>query len=1183
MQSKQTIITLVGAAILLLFALAVISFAPPAPTIHALSPSLQGEPQPHVGFDTLDDFVEAGEYMHAGLLFASFPCIEKNNDDKCDYHDKFTTVTYRFDILHEGADADNCEGQGLGFVRNFSPSYYDSWRTLSPIPLRIDRNCPHSTYTMKCTVTYTEPGSDVAIPVACNGMGFTVGPVQQPATATPTYTPEPTATPTETPIPTATPTETPIPTATPTETPIPTATPTETPIPTATPTETPIPTATPTATATPTDTATPTATPTVDNGQNSPQEDPTATPTSTPTQKPPPFARIDGLSSTFDQGQQASFNMIFEALDDADQYGYRADVTKEDRDDADDCEGTGLGGVGQYTAQLTGAVNGQVSVPGVIDAGCPPGTYTVSVTLIATSGFGFTVTQAFQVLESSQSIVEPDTPTPTATPTDTPTPTATATATNTATPTATPTDTATPTPTATIDDSLQQLPVEDPTPTPTPTSTSTPMPPPSVKIDGLPSAFDQGQQTPFNMIFEGIDDADQYGYRADVTNADNSAADDCEGTGLGGANQYTAQLTGAVDGKLTLPGEIDALCPSSTYTLTVTLMAAGGYSYTATQAFQVIGLSLSPIETATPTPTATNTPQPAATATNPPRQQQPPPPTATATAVPTSTPTAKISYAPPPTATQMPTATAQPTPTPTATPSPTLTPTVTPTDDQTDELIDSIIPVVVDQTTATDADPGEATPAPQATSAADDSGSGWPGHYAAGRSVWNCQDLSALVDSLTALRQTMTAGDYPQAVTQPEIMNARFGPGLAYDVITTLPQGTRANIIGVDPRGEWYQLELSDLEIPVWIFQSLASVEGSLDNVSQVSTEELALLPISGAPGSRPVAVIQPEVMNVRLGPELDYEVLTTLSQGTQVNIVGIDPSGEWLQVELEGLSQLGWLYRDLVQVNCPLVNVRRITEREISLQPAAITQPYALYAFSGPGLAYDIVAVLPRGTWAKIIAIGDCPPTVWYQIEVPGLDEPVWVPRDFVKVAVGSLAGIPLYGVTDFDPPADAGNDHPIAVTLPITLNVRTAPGLDHDVVAVVPQGTQGRIYGLDPSERWFQVELDGFNSLVWLYRYMTQVEGSLVSVRRVTAPEIAAQPAVLIQPRAIFARSGPGMEYNAVTILPKGTWATITGVGPQSEWVRIQVVGMDGPVWVPCNLVKTTGSLAVIPQVAP
>ena len=185
--------------------------------------------------------------------------------------------------------------------------------------------------------------------------------------------------------------------------------------------------------------------------------------------------------------------------------------------------------------------------------------------------------------------------------------------------------------------------------------------------------------------------------------------------------------------------------------------------------------------------------------------------------------------------------------------------------------------------------------------------------------------------------------------------------------------------------------------------------------------------------------------------------------------------------------------------------------------------------------------------------------------------------------MAGGSLAGIPLYGVTDFTPPADAGNDHPIAVTLPITLNVRTAPGLDHDVVAEVPQGTQARIYGLDPSEKWLQVELDGFSTLLWIYRYMTQVEGSLVGVRHVTTREIAAQPAVLIQPRAVFARSGPGMEYDAVTILPKGTWAAITGVGPRSEWVRIHVAGMDGPVWVPCNLVKTIGSLAGVPLVVP
>ena len=559
MQAKQSVTTLVGAVILLLFALTLISYVPGGPTIQALAPYMQTDPQPHAGFEQLEDSVAAGENLDISIFFANFPCTDQNDDGTCDSDDTFTTVTYRFDLLQgsaDGPDADNCEGSGFGTVRNFNPSQYSHWSTTGTIPLTIDRNCTPGSYVVKCTITYTKDGSTQEIPLACN-CGIIIGPAQ-PFTATPTETPTPTATP-------------------------------------------------------------------------------------------------------------------------------------------------------------------------------------------------------------------PDTATPTATPTDTATPTATATA----------------------------------APAETPTPTAKPMPPPTVRIEGLPFVIDQGQQTPFNMIFEGIDDSDQYNYRADVTNTDNEDVDECEGTGLGGANQYTAQLTGAVDGKLTVPGEIDALCPADTYTLTVTLIADGGYTYTATKDFQVVGLSLAPIETDTPTATVTNTPeptatatntntpqptatatnpppqqqpprqeqptatatktpeptatatnthtpQPTATATNPPRQKQPPPQqqpprqkqptathTATATAAPTPTPTAKISFAPPPnqgeptpTPTPTPTATTLPTPTATATPTsttvPTLTPTVTPTGGPTfpptrdlpDDLWEIIITIDIDNPTDPDAIPDVADPTP--TSDGDD-------------------------------------------------------------------------------------------------------------------------------------------------------------------------------------------------------------------------------------------------------------------------------------------------------------------------------------------------------------------------------------------------------------------------------------------------------------------------------
>ena len=1121
MLAKQSVTTLVGALVLLLFVLTVISYVPGGPAIQALAPYMQQDPQPHAGFEQLENSVAAGVDLDVSIFFANFPCTDENDDGTCNSDDTFTNITYRFDLLQggvDGLDADNCEGQGFGNVRSFSPSQYSHWSTTGTIPLTINKDCTPGSYVVKCTITYTEDGATEEIQLGCN-CGITIDP---PLT--------PTATPTET--------------------------------------------HTPTATATPTETPTPAA---------------TATPTYTP--MPPPSVRIEGLIPVFDQGQTVPFNMIFDGIDDSDDYHYRADVTNSDNEDVDACEGTGIGGNGQYTDDLDG--EGQIIVPGEIDANCPAGTYTLTVTLIGDGGFTYSVSKNFQVIGVSLSPIETDTPT--------------ATATNTATATATPGNPPKNQPPPqnqppSKNDPPQQQPTATPTNTSEPTATNTNTPEPTATPTGPPR---QNQPPP------------QQQPTATHTNTPEPTATNTN------TPEPTATATNPPRQKQPPTQNQPPVQKQPTHTATPTATA-----------------------TAVPTPT----PTPKVAYSPPPNQGNPTPtptltPTAAALPTPTVTPTSTI----PPTS-DLPDDLweiiviidiGNPTD-PDATPD-VADPTPTSDGDDTDEDDTDGDDTEGDDTDEddtdeddtdgddtegddtdeddtdeddtdgddpdgddpdgddtdgddtdgddtdgddtdgddTDGDDSDGDDTDDDDSDDDDSDDDTPDHYAGDRTVWSCQELSALANWLAALRQTMTAGDYPQAVTQPASMNARLGPGLAYDVITTLPQGTRANIIGVDPRDEWYQLELTGLDIPVWIYQSLATVEGSLANVPQVSAEELAKLPISGSTGSRSIAIIQPEVMNVRIGPGIDYEVLTTLPQGTQVEIVGIDSSGEWLQVELDGMTSLGWLYRDLVQVDCPLVNVRRITETEISQHPAGLTQPYALYAYSGPGLAYDIVATIPRGTWAEIIAIGDCPPNIWYQIIVPGLDEPVWVIRDYVKVAIGSLAGIPRYGVNDFVPPA--ADDRPIAVTQPITMNVRSGPGLQYDVVAEVPQGTQARIYGIDPSGDWILVELEGHSSLVWIYCHMTEVRGSVVGVRRVTAAEVAAQPAVLVQPGAAFARSGPGTEYTTVAILPKGTWARITGIGPNPEWLRIEVPGLDGPVWIHCDFVKLIGSLAAVPHVTP
>ena len=450
--------------------------------------------------------------------------------------------------------------------------------------------------------------------------------------------------------------------------------------------------------------------------------------------------------------------------------------------------------------------------------------------------------------------------------------------------------------------------------------------------------------------------------------------------------------------------------------------------------------------------------------------------------------------------------------------------------------------------------------------------------------VWICQDLTVLSGSLTGLPWYGNDEFGAFAITLPVVAHVRIGPGSDYDVLTTVPRGTRAKIIGLGPQNRWFLVQMPGLDGPAWIHQSLTEVDGSVRGIRRIAADELERLPRPGwDAGVKPVAITLPEVMNVRVGPGIEHDVITTVPQGTIGLIYGMDPSKKWFQVELAGLDSLAWVHRELTRVKGSLFNVRRITAREIAALPAAITQPRALYARAGPGAGYDAVAILSKGTWAAVVGIG--PEGRWYRLAVVGLDGPVWVARRLTKVAGGPFGAFrqSYGGEGGLYPAGDSGEDRPLAVAQSESLELRTGPGREYRVVTTVPQWTRARIMGMDPAENWFLLEVDGLDALVWAPRPMTWVDGSLLSVRRVTAREIAALPAAIIQPRTVRARSGPGLEYGVVARLPKGTWAGITDIGPQAEWLQIELVGRDEPAWVARELTKVAGGmLSGIPHIA-
>ena len=282
----------------------------------------------------------------------------------------------------------------------------------------------------------------------------------------------------------------------------------------------------------------------------------------------------------------------------------------------------------------------------------------------------------------------------------------------------------------------------------------------------------------------------------------------------------------------------------------------------------------------------------------------------------------------------------------------------------------------------------------------------------------------------------------PIAITVPELLNVRTGPGLTYDIVTTVPAGTQATIVGIDPDNEWYQVEIDGIEGQVWIYQGLTTLQGSLTGVKQYTALEIAQLTgTPGSDGSVPLAITVPITMNVRTGPGLDYDVVRIVPAGTQGRIFGIDPDDDWFQIELEGLDTLVWVYQDLTTVIGSLAGVKWVTEAELALLPAAITQPALLNARAGPGLTYDILTTVPQGTWAKITGIdtlGD-----WYRVELDDLDQPAWIFRDYTKVAGGSLSGLIQI--------AFGGSSSPtvgqLTSSITVELSLPQAGGVDLDV----------------------------------------------------------------------------------------------------------------------------------------
>lgn len=138
-------------------------------------------------------------------------------------------------------------------------------------------------------------------------------------------------------------------------------------------------------------------------------------------------------------------------------------------------------------------------------------------------------------------------------------------------------------------------------------------------------------------------------------------------------------------------------------------------------------------------------------------------------------------------------------------------------------------------------------------------------------------------------------------------VNVRSEPSTGGSLLGIIPAGTRVDIVGRDPGGNWWQI----------LYPQGAEGKGWVTAQYVTAADPSAVPAIGGGgvdPGDKSIAIVQ-EQINVRSGPGTDFNSLGTLNPRDVVDLTGRDASGTWLQIAYaSGPDGQGWVNAGFVQ-----------------------------------------------------------------------------------------------------------------------------------------------------------------------------------------------------------------------------------------------------------------------------
>lgn len=299
-------------------------------------------------------------------------------------------------------------------------------------------------------------------------------------------------------------------------------------------------------------------------------------------------------------------------------------------------------------------------------------------------------------------------------------------------------------------------------------------------------------------------------------------------------------------------------------------------------------------------------------------------------------------------------------------------------------------------------------------------------------------------------------------------------------------------------------------------------------------------------------------VTNVYAGPSTAFWIVGTMSRLETLPVSGISPDGAWWLVS--GRFGKGWVVGTTVTVT---------NESSVAVQDpgAFITVTTSLLNVrNGPG---PEAAILGRiGAGQRVFLIGRSNDGTWLNIRWQFGQG--WVQARFTSAG-------------DAAPTTDASGA-PVTeaaasgVVNAGTLNVRSGPGVNYEILGTVVAGELLPILGQSSDGQWYNVQtVFGPGWVSARYLIARNEFGNAPVTENTVDPATYVGPVAIVNAGALNIRSGPGAQYTILGRADGGDQFVIVARDAQFLWIQVDTEFGIG--WVNRNYVIIRGDVSDLP----